>query len=350
MSATPSEHVLISPLGRSPGAVSGVYFGLQDRHMPVSKVVTVGTGHGDVKKAADYLRQIFAHLNVSYEPIFLPEEELRGGKRSVMPYASMIGLVIEKACETFDRPEVHVAVTGGRSGMGALAALAAQLYGASKLWHLWVALEIEANGTVDKLQPALNGEALCSNKVLNPTLAGKQAWDLVDLPFVDLRPLQPYIRLLHKNKELTSTQPALDEFVQKLRIQDLFEVFPAGMTFAQGERCLELIRRVRLAKTLAEQQTALLDLGVLLESAGMIGSGERSELVNALLSVDTLAELNQRFEKSKGLTSLWRKLKEYESQIKSITSIATALPTVVTVLHPVIAGFLDFLEWLISKL
>ena len=187
-----SHHVLISPLGRSPGAVSGVYFGLRERDTPVREVITVGTSDDDVQKAADYwLEPLFrSETGVAYRPRFITSEELQGGEQDVGPFTALMGLHIQQAREAGH--VVHVAVTGGRSGMGALGALAAQLYGADHLWHLWVERAIEEGGSVDRLHPPKD----CTNVYLNPTAQGKErkAWELVALPFVDLTPLHGVIR------------------------------------------------------------------------------------------------------------------------------------------------------------
>jgi hypothetical protein len=54
-----SEHVLISPVGFSPGAVSGVYFALDKRGIQVNQVITVGTRHDDVRKATGSMKALF---------------------------------------------------------------------------------------------------------------------------------------------------------------------------------------------------------------------------------------------------------------------------------------------------
>jgi hypothetical protein len=187
---TEGYHVLVSPLGRSPGAVSGVYFGLQEQGTQIREVITVGTSNNDVWNSADYwLEPLFStEPDATYRSRFIASEDLRGGERDVGPFTARMGLYIQQARDAGHI--VHVAVTGGRSGMGALGALAAQLYGAHHLWHLWVAPEIEQNGTIDKLNPPEDR----TNVYLNPTVQGKETWELVALPFVDLTPLHPIIR------------------------------------------------------------------------------------------------------------------------------------------------------------
>lgn len=187
--------VLVSPLGRSPGAVSGVYFALKQIGFEVSRVVTVGTSHDDVKLAANqYLSRLFQHINVEYDPIHIPALDLRGGRKGISPFVGMMGLALKN--EQGDDHLVHVAVTGGRSGMGALAALAATVHGADHLWHLWVCRDIEENGLVDTtsqgrypLYSLLNNPArMAASRLLNPTLKSDE-WEAVELPFM-CRPLR----------------------------------------------------------------------------------------------------------------------------------------------------------------
>ena len=91
---------------------------------------------------------------------------------------------------------VVVAVTGGRSGFGALAALAAQFFGADALCHLHVSSDIEERGRVTskeldaitmygRIGPGVPAKDVHKrNRYLDPVRAGEGR--LVELPFVRL--------------------------------------------------------------------------------------------------------------------------------------------------------------------
>jgi len=117
-------------------------------HYPINRVATVGTSHSEVREAAQCLQPLFAAEGIEYHAEFITQEELKGNDQSVSNFVTRLG-------DLFDRyrdEKLHIAVTGGRSGMGALAALAASLYGADFLWHLWVPETIEAKGHIRLLQ------------------------------------------------------------------------------------------------------------------------------------------------------------------------------------------------------
>jgi len=173
-----TEHVLISPLGFAAGAVSGVYFALEEQEIKVNQVITVGTAHSHVRNAATILEILFRRVGgVDYKPCYIDAQDLRGHERDASgPFAARMGLYIDRARQA--GRTVHVAVTGGRSGMGALAALAAQLYRADHLYHLWVDEEIEREGIARATSDP-------KNRYVNPTVE-EGLCELVSLPFADL--------------------------------------------------------------------------------------------------------------------------------------------------------------------
>lgn len=306
--------VLISPLGRSPGSVSGVYFALVARGFKISKVVTVGTSHPDVLFASDrFLKSIFEYQNIEYDPIHLPEQELRSEKRSVMPYAGMVGWAIQNGAAEFGKEHVHVAVTGGRSGMGALAALAAQIYGAHKMWHLWVPAEIEKDGTVDSLKDLFSPASMCESSLLNPTVWGKDAFDLVDLPFLDLSPFQDEIRQYWRTGQFSDDRIQLSQFITRSGAENIFKVFPAGMTFKQAERVIQLVVKYQGASSPVEKERIQFELIRLLQGAGVVEWEETTRLLN-ILKADAPREMLANFS-SKDRMGLWEWIRKNKDEI-----------------------------------
>jgi hypothetical protein len=176
-----TQDVLISPLGFSPGAVSGVYFALLEEGIKIDHIITVGTWHQRVRDAAGTLDALFRRVSdVTYKAVYIDAEDLRGRERDASgPFAARMGLYIDRARQAGQT--VRVSVTGGRSGMGALAALATQIYCGHHLYHLWVDEDIERGGAdPERVRPDPD------NEYVNPTVKGRNAWSLVNLPFTDL--------------------------------------------------------------------------------------------------------------------------------------------------------------------
>jgi hypothetical protein len=234
-------HILVSPLGRSPGAVSGLYYSLRtrgDKPVHVTQVVTVGTTDPWVRMAARTLQELFDYEKrqghvVVYRAEYITAGDLRGGERDIGPFVARLGRRIQQAREA--EYTVHVGVTGGRSGMGALAALAAQLYGASHLYHLWVDEEIERKGQMGEGSSRM--EARPSNPLLKPPA---DQYELVELPFLDLSPLHPVIRRYLKSGELPDVDSPLYGLFTTRGARHLRQVFPAPLTIAQADRLVEL--------------------------------------------------------------------------------------------------------------
>lgn len=318
-----ANDILVSPLGRAPGAVSGVYFALQVCHkMEIAKVITVGTSHPDVVSAANhYLGKLFPYLHVEYDSMHIPALDLRGKNREIMPYVAMIGLALEQAQQTSG--QVHVAVTGGRSGMGALAALATNLYGADHLWHLWVHQRIEDGGTVDKLTGLTDPAAMARSPFLNPTVES-DACELVELPFLDLRPLHRVLWDYRRTGEVPDPKSPTAALFARAGIQSFTQVFPASMTFDMADEVMRLKSQYAQA-TPREQERIMVDLGILLQSAGIVNGSERQQLIDLVASQaapQALIDLAQRAQDRPGF---WKWLGENKDAIASFNTLAQML-------------------------
>jgi len=229
-----TEHILVSPLGFAAGAVSGVYFALEKQGMKMDQVITVGTGHSYVRNAAAILETLFRRVGeVNYKPCYIDAVDLRGRERDASgPFAARMGLYIDQARQA--EQKVHVAVTGGRSGMGALAALAAQIYRANYLHHLWVNEEIEREGIA-------RAEPDPENRYVNPTVENGLC-ELVSLPFTNLSKLVDEVQRYREG-----AQPTADWSASRLMgeapamLEALTHYVPAGLSLNSARELLGLI-------------------------------------------------------------------------------------------------------------
>jgi hypothetical protein len=327
-----TTHVLISPLGRSPGAVSGLYYALRDRTeepVEVTEVITVGTSDRWVQAAARVLEELFKYERTQgHQPTYRAEHitatDLRGVERDIGPFVARLGRRIEQARNAGFI--VHVGVTGGRSGMGALAALAAQLYGASHLYHLWVDEEIEKKGQMGQDLPRMGAHP--SNPLLKPRLKRDEPdlaadeYELVGLPFFDLSPLHEVIRRYLTKKEVPDVNSPLYPLFVTHGMGRLRQVFPAPLTIAQADRLLEvaaewfrLKKRLDAAEPLRpSDQTAyltekravekarhqiLLEVGRILQDAEITDASTSTQVVELVRSGGDWSELLALTEKAK---------------------------------------------------
>ncbi|HEY75741.1 MAG TPA: hypothetical protein G4O00_06120 [Thermoflexia bacterium] len=318
--------VLVSPLGRSPGAVSGVFFALRQRGIQITEVVTIGTSDGGVLKAAeDYLKPIFQHEKVVYDPIHIPARELKDGRRNVRPFVAMAELALKQARE--NGHAVHVAVTGGRSGMGALMALATNFYGTDHLWHLWVKREIEERGSVEaeEVRRLTRARDMVESPYLNPTVEGEDAYQLVELPFVDLRPLHPLLWAYRRTGAVPDVDSPLYQILARSGIQRFTDIFPAGLTFGQADELLDLIHRFQKASP-EEERVLLPRIGALLQEVGIVEKADWSkvhDLIQGKHPVEGLLRLCEGMRKDR--MGFWGWLKENKDAIQATVSIAMFL-------------------------
>lgn len=307
--------VLISPLGRSPGAVSGVYFALREKGFNIDRVVTVGTSHPVVIRASqDFLSRLFAALDVEYEAIHLEGLDFTSERKIVMLHARRMGVEIERARAAGG--QVHISVTGGRSGMGALAALAAQFYGGSHLWHLSVPLEIEEMGDTEQLAGLISTSDFLASPALNPTLAGEQAYSLVSLPFSDfsgIKNLLTYYAQFGKLPDAASV--AMLAFLKDagLSVDMLRQVYPAGAAFEDLDDYFRLVERYWRASEAHTRESILVEIGVWMQRTGILAPEDRDRLTILLHTNGSADELLQLAKKDS--TGFWAYLKQNKDQL-----------------------------------
>jgi hypothetical protein len=257
-----SKGVVVSPIGLSPGAVTGLAITLMSvAKYDVSRVVTVGTSYPGVIGTAQIVGDLLRELRIEHDARHITQVELRQDDGSTEAFMIAIGQALEAAHS--DGNIVHVGVTGGRSGMGALASLATNIYGADHLWHLWVTEEIEQNGRYDKLPRPYT---LAENKYLNPTLA-KDEHELVELPFLSLRPYRPVLRQYYGRYvdamrqghpvEIPPTITPLIEMLMELGVGRLADIYPPQLPIKAADRIVEISQTYTQAST--EEQSALMD-------------------------------------------------------------------------------------------
>lgn len=309
-----SEHVLVSPLGFSPGAVSGLAFALMEADYPISRVVTLGTSHQDVQGAAQILKNLFRDMEeMAYESLHIAATELRRTDDSTADFVAQMGLALESANQNGNT--VHVGVTGGRSGMGALAALATNLYGADHLWHFWVTDDIEKGGRLHEL----SGSYTIDNRYLNPTIQ-EGSYEIVELPFVDLRPLHPLIWDYHRNGRLPQDTP-LAQLLTKGQVKRLQDVFPAGLTISKADELVEMIQSYPQLER-DKQDKAMIRLGRILTGAGVTDEATEDrlrKLMQAGLPVEHVLTLAANVEDK---TGFWHWLQDNKDQISTTTTVA----------------------------
>ncbi len=308
-----SEHILIAPLGFSPGAVSGLAFALMEADHPISQVITLGTSHPDVIASAQILKTLFYEMgDMAYTPLHIRAKELREEDDSANSFVSQMGLALKEANK--DGNTVHVGVTGGRSGMGALAALATNLYGADHLWHFWVSEDIEKGGRLRDLPQPFTMD----NRFLNPTVEDG-AYEIVELPFVDLRPLHPLIWEYYRNGRFLQDSP-LSQLLTQSQAKRLQDIFPPELSITKAD---ELTAIIQAYPTLNrdEQNKSMVQLGRILSTAGVIKEateGRLLKLIQADLPADQILTLPVKDEDKKGFL---KSLQENSDLIAAAASV-----------------------------
>ncbi len=312
-----ANDILISPLGRSPGAISGMVFALNTlENVQITQVVTVGTHHDDVISSQAALNELFGPLGIGHQTYTIDEYDFSGA-RSAQQFVTHIGVAVT-AAQDAGQP-VHVAVTGGRAGMGALAALAASLYGADHLWHLWVPEVIARQGEIDKLPRPLPA----AHPSINPVPAGQYA--VIPLPFINLRPLHPKLWEAYHAGQLDDLAFPAGTLLAATHDEQMLEYFPAifppDMPMKRADRILDIQQKFgRLKK--AERDRLFQELGMVLAQSPIGSPKEAQQLVQRAqlqMPPDFLLTAVPEQEDHTGFM-VW--LKEHQAEINEAIAVA----------------------------
>jgi hypothetical protein len=180
-SALPSgRRVLIASLGRSPGAVTGLAHALKHTGTPIDRVRTVSTSEFQVQRAVSVVREeLQAQGLTDYEDVCIGSPNITSD-REAQDFKAAFARLLGEAREAGD--EVAIGIAGGRTVMGALLTLVAQMEAPpdSYLYQLTVPDAIEEDGRI----PAFFRQSPQRRKeVLRPMAYHMDQCHLVKVPF-----------------------------------------------------------------------------------------------------------------------------------------------------------------------
>ena len=141
--------VLISPLGLSPGAVSGFYYALQrEMEVKVDKVITIGTNDTKVRHCRRVLEDLFWKEDVQYDHHSIRFPDLRWDG-AVREFCKTVAVMLSLA----EKDDIYLGISAGYVSMGALALLVArQNKAVDVVYHLWVDDEFQQMGHIDRFK------------------------------------------------------------------------------------------------------------------------------------------------------------------------------------------------------
>jgi hypothetical protein len=140
--------ILVSPLGLSPGAVSGLYYALQrELEVKVEKVITIGTNDPKLRGCRRILEEVFWKEDVDYDAHSIPFADLRW-PGAVRAFCKEVAATLTLAEEG---DEIYLGISAGYGSMGALALLVArQNQEVDEVYHLWIDDELQQRGHIDR--------------------------------------------------------------------------------------------------------------------------------------------------------------------------------------------------------
>ena len=169
------RRTLIASLGRAPGTVTGLCHALKAMGKPVDRALTVSTADFQVKRAVRFVRQEMEKEGVAYQDQAITASEM-SSDGDVQEFKGAVHRHLMTASE--DGDEVCVGIAGGRTVMGALLALVAQLEApeGTLLYQISVPDDIFEDGQIPRF---LNLPPERQREVLQPP-----DYHMVTVPFV----------------------------------------------------------------------------------------------------------------------------------------------------------------------
>ncbi|RLC91668.1 MAG: hypothetical protein DRI79_02270 [Chloroflexi bacterium] len=201
---------LITLLGTAPGTVTAAYYALCEQgYGPPERVVVVATDARETEECLKMIQGEFSRLEPAgphLERVIVPIPDLEDDA-TTKEFQARVAEVLRRER---DRPgnQVWLSIAGGRKSMAALAAMAAQLVGVDKMFHLYVARELEQHGDINQLLLDPDWQPRC----LHPA---KGKYTLVEVPFFELSVEQGQLRLLLEGRpdafahEIIRANPAI---------------------------------------------------------------------------------------------------------------------------------------------
>jgi hypothetical protein len=212
-------NILLSPIGRSPGAVTGIYYALAEQKdvVQIDTVVLLSTAMPQVKKAAQMVKQVLGSDRVLVLPLRAAEDKDPShdfnDQATALNFIQLANAVLDHGNRAGDR--VYIGISGGRSSMGALATLSAYVYGAAGIYHLWVDEKIEEQGDITKLQSMRSSQYM---PILKPPTG---QYRLVSIPLAPFDALWDRGRLGEVLAQRPEAREALLRAVTDVEMQQL---------------------------------------------------------------------------------------------------------------------------------
>lgn len=230
--------LLLSPLGRSPGAVSGLYHRLVESGEGIDRLIVLSTSDPAVQESAKALRRHFRNKPkdfLSLQPVSSGDDAEMVSERAVYGFIHRVNRVLYDA--QHDGDEVHMGIAGGRKSMSALATLSAYVYGAAAVYHFWVHEKIEEWGDIYSEQFLSKEQFVMHPSQFKPSDfggLGEQSCRLVPIP------LAPFDRLWEKGQlpevltENERTRQALLRAVSEREWQELEDLCAQHLTLDEA--------------------------------------------------------------------------------------------------------------------
>jgi len=265
------SHTLIATLGRSPGAVTSLVHeliekGIDGNTFSVTHLRILSTTDDAVQRSfnaiQDYFTPLLPNLKIYNHPINEPDQKNAG---------RFYRLVVEtiQYAKDEDKQPIIAGIAGGRTSMGALLAIGAQLYDdVIHTCHIWVSDELQREGDIDNLAALKRRNKVAYDNVFNPAVGERQ---LVKLPNLRLTMVR---KVVDETPTLSLETPP--DGIDVNTINTVLAMLPGRLTIADAKHFMEIYERINIGQAVSESIDGLKDL---FENAGYSVLAENIEFI-----------------------------------------------------------------------
>ena len=171
---------LIAPLGRAPGAVTGLYHALKQSGVPIDYVRTISTSERQVTRAVKVVKEELTRQGMTdYQDAAIGAEEF-AREQDVIEFKAAVSQQLAEARLRGDA--VAISITGGRTVMGALLTLVSQMEAPAEsvLYQFSVPDSIEEDGRMPSFD---NQREERKQQILRPKEFFPNQCHLIAVPF-----------------------------------------------------------------------------------------------------------------------------------------------------------------------
>ncbi len=276
---------LIATVGKSPGAVTGLYKALVDADpalRPDAMLLITTEGDPEIDRSLGYIRQGMQqryHVGIDQGDVYrIPDMDIGSG-HAARSFQKLVADAVEERIERGHR--VVLNITGGRASMGAMLALAGHLYHDSvdAMYHLQVTSDVEKMGTLERVgenEPRRND--VQRRDYERGMFPPPEEYQLVPLPRFDLSFTSRWVKEVSSLEAALKAQQARADAAEDAYLKlagGVLEGLPGRVGFAEAFQMRDIMQGIARGERAPQEE--LPAIARILQATGLVETQDEIE-------------------------------------------------------------------------